>query len=46
TRPTLYDLLDKHSIDAAQFGRQGARATAEAAEGGENPAKTPVAQSE
>jgi two-component system, NtrC family, response regulator len=21
TRPTLYDLLDKHSIDAAQFGR-------------------------
>ncbi|MBV8876473.1 MAG: PEP-CTERM-box response regulator transcription factor [Gammaproteobacteria bacterium] len=46
TRPTLYDLLDKHSIDPAQFGRQGARATAEAAEGGENPAKTPVAQSE
>jgi two-component system NtrC family response regulator len=24
TRPTLYDLLGKHSIDAAQFGRAGA----------------------
>ena len=23
TRPTLYDLLDKHSIDAAQFGKNG-----------------------
>ena len=31
TRPTLYDLLDKHSIDPAQFGRQPARAAAEAA---------------
>ncbi|MGN6452648.1 MAG: PEP-CTERM-box response regulator transcription factor, partial [Steroidobacteraceae bacterium] len=32
TRPTLYDLLDKHSIDPAQFGRQpSARAAAEAA---------------
>jgi len=24
TRPTLYDLIGKHSIDAAQFGRQAA----------------------
>jgi two-component system, NtrC family, response regulator len=29
TRPTLYDLLGKHNIDAAQFGRHGQR-TAEA----------------
>jgi two-component system, NtrC family, response regulator len=38
TRPTLYDLLDKHSIDPAQFGRQPpARAAAEpAAAGGES----------
>jgi two-component system NtrC family response regulator len=38
TRPTLYDLLDKHSIDPAQFGRQPpARAPAEpAAAGGES----------
>jgi hypothetical protein len=38
TRPTLYDLLDKHSIDPAQFGRQPpARASAEpAAAGGES----------
>jgi two-component system, NtrC family, response regulator len=26
TRPTLYDLLEKHHIDAAQFGRPGAAA--------------------
>ena len=26
TRPTLYDLLGKHSIDAAQFGKSGAHA--------------------
>jgi len=26
TRPTLYDLLGKHSIDAAQFGRNAAEA--------------------
>ena len=26
TRPTLYDLLGKHSIDAAQFGKNGAHA--------------------
>jgi two-component system NtrC family response regulator len=31
TRPTLYDLLDKHDIDAAQFGRH-APATAEGRE--------------
>jgi two-component system NtrC family response regulator len=31
TRPTLYDLLGKHSIDAAQFGRHGPEAV-------ENPA--------
>ena len=34
TRPTLYDLLGKHSIDAAQFGKngpQGADAAAAAA---------------
>ena len=38
TRPTLYDLLEKHSIDPAQFGRQSsARASAEpAAAGGES----------
>jgi two-component system, NtrC family, response regulator len=28
TRPTLYDLLSKHSIDAAQFGKNGAQAPA------------------
>ena len=26
TRPTLYDLLGKHSIDAAQFGKNGPHA--------------------
>ena len=26
TRPTLYDLIDKHGIDAAQFGRHAAAA--------------------
>jgi hypothetical protein len=26
TRPTLYDLLGKHSIDAAQFGKHGPHA--------------------
>src|SRR5207244_6795867 len=26
TRPTLYDLLEKHRIDAAQFGRNAAPA--------------------
>ncbi len=31
TRPTLYDLLGKHSIDAAQFSRAGAAASASAA---------------
>jgi two-component system NtrC family response regulator len=31
TRPTLYDLLDKHGIDAGQFGRHAA-ATAEGRE--------------
>src|SRR5579863_6907364 len=31
TRPTLYDLLGKHGIDAAQFGRHAARAPAEGA---------------
>jgi two-component system, NtrC family, response regulator len=31
TRPTLYDLIDKHSIDAAQFGRNAPAATAGAA---------------
>jgi two-component system, NtrC family, response regulator len=28
TRPTLYDLVGKHSIDAAQFGKNGAQASA------------------
>jgi two-component system NtrC family response regulator len=32
TRPTLYDLLGKHSIDAAQFGRGAAAGGAAAAE--------------
>jgi two-component system NtrC family response regulator len=31
TRPTLYDLLGKHSIDAAQFGKNGPQAAAEPA---------------
>jgi two-component system, NtrC family, response regulator len=31
TRPTLYDLLGRHSIDAAQFGRHGAAAAAQEA---------------
>jgi two-component system, NtrC family, response regulator len=31
TRPTLYDLLGKHSIDAAQFGRNAPAGTAEEA---------------
>jgi excisionase family DNA binding protein len=26
TRPTLYDLLEKHHIDAAQFGKSNAPA--------------------
>jgi len=34
TRPTLYDLIDKHGIDAAQFGRH----VAATAEGREAPA--------
>jgi two-component system NtrC family response regulator len=32
TRPTLYDLLAKHRIDAAQFGKQGAAPAQPAAE--------------
>ena len=32
TRPTLYDLLEKHRIDAAQFGRNAHGATEAAAE--------------
>src|SRR5581483_3694174 len=32
TRPTLYDLLEKHRIGAAQFGRGGAAAAEPAAE--------------
>jgi two-component system NtrC family response regulator len=32
TRPTLYDLLSKHSIDAAQFGRHAAAPGAEPSE--------------
>jgi two-component system NtrC family response regulator len=31
TRPTLYDLLGKHGIDAAQFGRHGPPAADSAA---------------
>jgi len=31
TRPTLYDLIDKHSIDAAQFGRHASPSSAGAA---------------
>jgi two-component system, NtrC family, response regulator len=27
TRPTLYDLLQKHQIDAAQFGRSATTET-------------------
>jgi len=30
TRPTLYDLLGKHGIDAAQFGKHGPQAAAAA----------------
>ena len=32
TRPTLYDLLEKHRIDAAQFGRNAHGATEAAAD--------------
>jgi two-component system NtrC family response regulator len=32
TRPTLYDLLEKHRIDAAQFGRNAGAATGPAPE--------------
>jgi two-component system NtrC family response regulator len=32
TRPTLYDLLEKHRIDAAQFGRNAGAATGTAPE--------------
>jgi hypothetical protein len=31
TRPTLYDLLGKHTIDAAQFGRHATQAAVEGA---------------
>ncbi len=34
TRPTLYDLLEKHSIDAAPFGHRAASAVAAAARPG------------
>jgi hypothetical protein len=37
TRPTLYDLLGKHSIDATQFGKHGPQA-APAAEVAAEPA--------
>ncbi|HVN45616.1 MAG TPA: helix-turn-helix domain-containing protein, partial [Steroidobacteraceae bacterium] len=41
TRPTLYDLLGKHRIDAAQFGRHAAAPAVEpAAEPGEGAATT------
>ena len=47
TRPTLYDLLEKHRIDAAQFGRgataPAAQATPAAAA---TPAATPTAPAE
>jgi hypothetical protein len=33
TRPTLYDLLGKHSIDAGHFGRNASVATEGAAVG-------------
>ena len=38
TRPTLYDLLGKHSIDAAQFGRHATAGAAEEPTEGEPPA--------
>jgi two-component system NtrC family response regulator len=34
TRPTLYDLLEKHQIDASQFGRASNASAAEQASGG------------
>jgi Bacterial regulatory protein, Fis family len=34
TRPTLYDLLDKHGIDSAQFSRPAAALGAGATKGG------------
>jgi two-component system NtrC family response regulator len=40
TRPTLYDLLGKHSIDAAQFGKSGPHA-AESIAGAAAPAESP-----
>jgi two-component system NtrC family response regulator len=39
TRPTLYDLIERHHIDAASFGRGGAGAAEP--EGGEPPAPEP-----
>ena len=44
TRPTLYDLLGKHSIDAAQFGKnspQAAAAVAEAVASAQSPTAPP-----
>ncbi|HUI62131.1 MAG TPA: PEP-CTERM-box response regulator transcription factor [Steroidobacteraceae bacterium] len=44
TRPTLYDLLAKHRIEAAQFGRSAASASAEATQTSEVVQITDVAQ--
>jgi len=42
TRPTLYDLLEKHRIGAAQFGKNGAAAAAPAAEPAPEPSQAPA----
>lgn len=47
TRPTLYDLLEKHRIDAAQFGRSGPAASATTPEPqAHTPAATPENEDE
>jgi hypothetical protein len=46
TRPTLYDLLEKHRIGAAQFGKNGtAPAPAAAGEAAPDPSPDPARES-
>jgi hypothetical protein len=41
TRPTLYDLLEKHRIGAAQFGKNGTAAATPGAEAAPEPTHEP-----
>jgi two-component system, NtrC family, response regulator len=43
TRPTLYDLLEKHKIDAAQFGRNAPASSESVAPAAVDPSITPPA---